>query len=80
MTLQYITGHDANCIKLSKKVHSRKYGYLNMAVNYPEIFDQAKLIKHLVRSFNNGREKIIKYRDTVLTFHKMKPTFLKLNC
>merc|ERR1712015_168377 len=61
-----------------KKVHSGKYGYLSMAVNYPEILYQTKLIKRLVRSFNNGREKVIKYRDTILSYHKVKPDFLKM--
>ena len=32
-----------------KKIQSGKYGYLNVAVNYPEILKETKLIKQLVR-------------------------------
>ena len=40
-----------------KKVHSGKYGYLNIAVNHPEILRETKLIKQLVKSFNKVGKK-----------------------
>ena len=62
----------------NKKVISGKYGYLNTAVNYPEILRETKLVKRLVKSFNNSREKIRKYRDLILSFNKMKPRLFKI--
>ena len=59
-----------------KKVHSGNYGYLNLAVNHPEILKETKLIKQLVKSFNKSREKMWKYKDLILNYHKRKPDFI----
>ena len=53
-----------------KIVHSGKYGYLNMAINYQEILEETKLIKQLVKSFNISGKKIWKYRDAVFNYNK----------
>jgi hypothetical protein len=65
-----------------KKLHSGKHGYLDIAVNYPEIWDQTKIIKKRIMSFNNGREKIIKYKDLVLNYkaNDYKPTLSNPKC
>ena len=69
-----------NCLKIGmkKKVHSGKYGYLNIAVNHPEILRETKLIKQLVKSFNKSREDMWKYKDVILSYHKKKPDFIKV--
>ena len=59
-----------------KKVHSGNYGYLNSAINHPEIMEETKLIKQLVRSFNKGRAKIWEYKDLILSYHKRKPDLM----
>ena len=63
----------------SKKIlHSGNYGYLNLAVNQPEILKEINLIRKLVKSFNKGRAKIWKYKDLILKYHKSKPDFINL--
>ena len=62
-----------------KKVHSGKYGYLNIAINYPEILRETKLIKQLVKSFNKSREDMWKYKDVILSYHKKNPDFIKVD-
>ena len=44
-----------------KKVHSGNYGYLNLAINYPEIWNEVELIKNLVKQFNVSRYNMWKY-------------------
>ena len=60
-----------------KNIHSGKYGYLNIAVNHPEILRETKTIKQLIRSFNRSREKMWKYKDIILNYHVRKPDFMK---
>ena len=62
---------------VEKNIHSGKYGYLNIAVNHPEILRETKTIKQLVRSFNRSREKMWKYKDVILNYHVRKPDFMK---
>ena len=63
---------------VKKTLHSGNYGYLNLAVNHPEILKEINLIRKLVKSFNKGRAKIWKYRDLIFTYHKSKPDFINL--
>ena len=51
---------------------------MNTAVNYPEILRETKLVKRLVKSFNDSRENIWKYRDLILSFNKKKPRLFKI--
>ena len=62
----------------NKKILSGKYGYLNIAVNYPEILRETKLIRNLIKSFNSSRENLRKYRDIILSYNKKKPNLFKL--
>ena len=62
----------------NKKIMSGKYGYLNLAVNYPEILRETKLIRNLIKSFNSSRENLRKYRDIILSYNKKKPNLFKL--
>ena len=61
-----------------KKIHSGKYGYLNVAINHPDILKETKLIKRLVKSFNKSRESIWKFKDVIRSYHKKKPEFIKV--
>ena len=60
-----------------KNIHSGKYGYLNIAINHPEILRETKIIKQLVRRFNRSREKRWKYKDVIRSYHMRKPDLMK---
>ena len=61
-----------------KKVHSGNYGYLNLAVNYPEIMEEIALIKQLVKSFNESRYNMWKHRILILNHRKDKIEYIDL--
>ena len=53
----------------SKRIHMGNYGFLDLAVNSPELWNEIETIIKLVRSFNESRIKVISFRDTVLSHH-----------
>ena len=53
----------------SMRIHMGNYGFLDLAVNSPELWNEIETIIKLVRSFNESRIKVISFRDTVLSHH-----------
>ena len=53
----------------SKKIHMGNHGYLDIAVNFPEIWEEIDLINNLTRSFNESRIKVNKFKDTILNHY-----------
>ena len=45
------------------------HGYLDIAVNFPEIWEEIELINNLTRSFNESRIKVNKFKDTILNHY-----------
>ena len=48
-----------------KKIHMGNHGYLDIAVNFPEIWEEIELINNLIRSFNESRIKLNKFKGTI---------------
>ena len=59
-----------------KKLHLGNHGYLNLAINYPEIMKEITIIKQLIKSFNKGRANIQKFRDLIINHNIRKPDFI----
>ena len=59
--------------KKPKKVESRNFGYLNSAVNNPEIRDELEVISELVNRFNKIREDLEKYKEEIANKLPMAP-------
>ena len=45
------------------------YGFLDLAVNSPELWEEVEVIIKLVRSFNESRINVISFRNTILSHH-----------
>ena len=52
--------------KRFKKVQSRNFGYLSLAVNNPEIKREVELISELVDKFNKIKENLEEYKNEIL--------------
>merc|ERR1712083_1175265 len=59
--------------KKPKKVESRNFGYLNSAVNNPEIREELEVISELVNRFNKIREDLEKYKEEIANKLPMAP-------
>ena len=55
-----------------KMVQSDNYGYLNLAINYPEIWEEIELIKKLVKCFNTSRYNMWKHKSSILNQQTFK--------
>ena len=53
----------------SKRIHMGNYGFLDLAVNSPELWEEIETIIKLVRSFNESRIKVISFKNTILSHH-----------
>ena len=53
----------------SKKIYLGNYGYLDLAVNFPEIWEEIELINKLTRSFNESRIMVNKFKNTILNHY-----------
>ena len=53
----------------SKRIHMGNHGFLDLAVNFPEVWEEIEIIINLVRSFNESRTKLLSFKNTVLNHH-----------
>ena len=53
----------------SKRIHMGNHGFLDLAVNSPELWEEIELINKLVRSFNESRIKVISFKNRILSHH-----------
>ena len=53
----------------NKRIHMGNYGFLDLAVNSPLLWDEIEKIIKLVKSFNESRNKVISFKNTILSHH-----------
>ena len=67
-SFRFILGRPLETIpdwKRYKRVHSRNFGYLNSAINNPEIKQEIELVSELVDKFNKIKENLEEYKEDI---------------